>query len=113
MIEVYREIDPNVSASLIVWLERRDQLFPITDDKTGVEHLFIENDRPRDADITEEIVSHTVGFALFGDDGRLLGRYRSLERAINAMQNARIEVRADVDLDEEDWQDEPAGDVAT
>lgn len=112
MLEIYREISPDSSRSLLTWLERRDQLFPTEDDK-GVEHLFIENDRPRDPDITEEIVARTIGFALFSDDGELVGRYRALDRAIKAAETATIKVVPDIEVaPDEDWGDEKADESA-
>ena len=128
-VYVYREIaDP--SPSLAQWLDQRGQLFEIQDPK-GKNHLYIENDIPRDADINEEIVGRepqrildgkgramtfpgvkgcTVGFALFAenrDEGTFdhIGTYRSLDRAESAARNAKVVVRADVDTEapDETW----------
>ena len=94
-VEIYREIaDP--SSRLLAWLENRNQLWVISDPK-GNEHLFIDNDTPRDPDITIEIVTRTVGFALFTEDGDYIGSYRSLDRAITAQQGAKLVVQADVE----------------
>lgn len=102
-VQVYREIaDP--SPTLLQWLEERDQLYPVIDDK-GKERLYVENDFPRDADISEELVGGrqfpgcTVGFALFDDDGNFIGSYRSLDRALAAQASARVVVSAEVDVE--------------
>lgn len=95
--QVYRELDPNQD-DLLRWLDERQQLFNVVDPK-GNEHLFIDNDLPRDADITPMIVEHTVGFALFTDDGDYIGSYRSLDKAIRAQESATVSIVADVDAD--------------
>jgi hypothetical protein len=95
--QVYREIDPTAD-NLLQWLDQRQQLFNVTDPK-GNEHLFVDNDTPRDADITPLIVQHTVGFALFTDDGEYIGSYRDLARAISAQESAQVVVTADVDAE--------------
>jgi hypothetical protein len=69
------------------------------EDAKGVEHYFIDNDLPRDSDITEEIVANTKGFALFTEEGKYIGSYRSLDRAVAAQAGAKIVVQADVDAD--------------
>lgn len=100
--QIYREIG-NASEDLLTWLEAREQLFPIQDPK-GKEHLFIDNDQPRDRDITPMIVEATTGFALFADndDGETqwVGTYRALDKAIEAQQSARVVVTTEVDMDE-------------
>jgi hypothetical protein len=93
-VSVYRELNAP-SPSLIAWLEARDQLYYVVDPR-GVEHMFVDNDLPRDQDISEELVLHT-GFALFGDDGEYIGSYRSLDRAIKAAAGAKTVVTADVE----------------
>lgn len=98
--QVYRELDPNAS-DLLTWLDRRQQLFNVVDPK-GNEHLFIDNDLPRDADITPMIVENTVGFALFTDNGEYIGSYRDLGKAITAQEQAKIVVTADVEDTEPD-----------
>ena len=93
---VYRELsDP--SPSLVQWLEGRDQLFVVLDPK-NVEHTYIDNDTPRDQDITHEIVGTpdspfpgcTKGFALFTAEGDYVCGYNSLIKALEAKANARI-----------------------
>ena len=100
-IQIYRELSPNTPEHILNWLEVRQQIWPITDPK-GVEHLFIDNDKPRDADITPSLVSNTVGFALFDGEGEYIGSYRSLDRAITAQKGAKIVVTADVEDAEPD-----------
>ena len=113
-LTIYRELgDP--SPTLIEWLEVRDQLFPVVDDK-GKERLYVENDTPRPQDINEEIVGGgnwegasphagcTVGFALFDDEGNKVGVYRSLDRAVRAAATAKVVVQTAVDVEpDEEW----------
>ena len=98
--QIYREINPN-SEGLLRWLDERQQLHNVEDPK-GNEHLFVDNDLPRDADITPMIMENTVGFALFTDDGDYIGSFRSLDRAIDAQNSASITISADVDADLDD-----------
>src|SRR3990167_7345508 len=99
-VQIYRELqDP--SDSLAAWLEARDQVWVLMDAKDNA-HYFIDNDLPRDSDITEEIVANTRGFALFTEDGKYIGSYRSLDRAIVAQNGAKIVVQADVEGAEPD-----------
>lgn len=103
---IYRELsDP--SPDLIAWLEARDQLFVVQDPR-GVEHSYIDNDTPRDSDITDEIVGNkgqpgvaypgcTKGFALFTAEGDYVAAYATLDRAIAAKANARIVTTAKVE----------------
>lgn len=111
-ITVYRELHESAPESLFTWLEQRQQLFPIEDDKGDV-HLFVENDQPRDADITPLIVENTAGFALFADEpldengNQYIGSYRSLDRALTAQSGARLVVQPEVDLE-----DDPDVDIA-
>lgn len=103
---IYRELaDP--SPTLVEWLEARDQLFVVQDPR-GVEHSYIDNDTPRDSDITDEIVGNThqgavpfpgctKGFALFTADGVYVASYATLDKAIQAKSNARIVTTAAVE----------------
>lgn len=98
--QIFREVN-NASDSLLKWLDDRNQLYPITDPKGG-EHYFIDNDQPRDADINEEIITVTTGFALFTEQGEYIGSYRSLDRAIRAQQSAKVVVNTEVEDAEPD-----------
>lgn len=114
-VYIYRELSPNASESLLKWLDVRGQLFEVQDPK-GRTHYFIDNDVPRESDITLEIVGGevvggaslpgcTVGFALFTVEGDYIGSYRSLDKAIKAAENVKIVVSADVKgaQPDEDW----------
>lgn len=92
--QVYREIDAS-NDGVLAWLDQRDQLFSVTD-PDGAEHLFVDNETPRDADITPSVMDATVGFALFTDDGDYIGSYKTLARAVEAQEKAQIVVSADV-----------------
>jgi len=105
---VYRELsDP--SPTLITWLDARDQLFVVVDPK-GVEHSYVDNDTPRDSDITDEMVGGadtpypgcTKGFALFTIEGDYVASYSSVVRAEEAKANARIVTSAVVEGDKGD-----------
>lgn len=101
--QIYREVG-NADDALLKWLEDREQLFPIQDPK-GNEHLFIDNDQPRDRDITPMIITATTSFALFADndngENQWVGSYRSLDKAIAAQQNAKVVVTTEVDPGED------------
>jgi hypothetical protein len=92
-VQIYREV-ANLAPYPLKWLEARDQLYEITDPK-GVPHLFLDNDTPRDIDVTPGIIDATVGFALFDAEGEYIGSYRSLDRAIAAQEGAKIVVQAE------------------
>jgi hypothetical protein len=95
--KVYREIG-QANPDLINWLDLRDQLYSVTDPE-GKERVFVDNDIPRDSDITPLIVDETVGFALFDNQGEYVNSYETLNAAIKAQQSARIVVSTEVDLD--------------
>lgn len=95
--KVYREIGDG-NPDLIQWLDLRDQLWNIPDNE-GQERLFIDNDVPRDGNITPVIVEQTVGFALFDNEGDLVATYPDLQTAIKAQDNAKIVVSTEVEFD--------------
>lgn len=104
---IYREID-NATEALLTWLEDRNQLWTIADDK-NVEHSYVENDIPRDYNITPLIIEATTGFSLYPEDGgKSIGRYRALDKAIAAQNKARLVVSAETD-DGEETQELPRG----
>lgn len=101
---VYRELgDP--PAILIDWLDERQQLFNVLDDKQK-EHLYVDNDQPRDADITPMILEHTIGFSLFTEDGRHTASYSRLDKALRAQAKAKLVVVPEVDLEDDIEDDE-------
>jgi len=102
-VQIYRELG-EAPVHTLEWLEKRGQLFNVIDPK-GKEHVFVDNDLPRDSEITEALVGNTVGFALFTEDGEYVGSYRALDRAIAAQKGARLVVTADVEADPDE--DEP------
>ena len=99
-VEIYRELN-EPSPGLLAWLEARDQVWVLPGAK-GEEHHFIDNDLPRDSEITDEIVANTRGFALFTEEGGYVGSYRSLDRALKAQAGAKVVVQADVEGAEPD-----------
>ena len=99
-IDIFREVG-ELSPLATKWLELRNQLFVI-ESPDGKEHIFVENDTPRDSEITLDIVKNTIGYALFDDEGEYIGSYRSLDRAIMAQLGAKIVVQADVEGAEPD-----------
>jgi hypothetical protein len=103
-VQIYRELG-EAPESLLDWLEKRDQLYNIID-PTGIEHVFIDNDLPRDSEITRSIVANTKGFALFSEDGDYIGSYRSLDRAITAQAGAKLVVQAEVEAEPDDFEDD-------
>ena len=99
-VAIFRELGEHAPQNILDWLELRGQLYPLTDPKTKIEHLFIDNDLPRDVEITDAIMASTVGFALFDEDGEYIGSYRSLDRASAAQAGAKRVVKADLDMDD-------------
>lgn len=93
---IYRELDPNMPDHVRDWLEARQQLIEILDQK-GNSHFIIENDLPRDPEVTEGIVGGgpygpgcTIGFGVYTDEGERVGMYRTVERAEEAAAKARV-----------------------
>lgn len=92
---IYRELAPDMPDHVRDWLEVRGQLIEIQD-KKGNTHFIIENDIPRDAEVTEGIVGNrsqagcTVGFGVYDDEGNRIGMYSSVERAEAAAEKARV-----------------------
>lgn len=101
-VHIYRELsDP--SPSLITWLEDRDQLFVVAD-PMGREHNYIDNNTPRDAIITEEIVGVegafpgcTKCFALFSEEGDFIAEYARIDKAELAASKVKPVVVSTVD----------------
>jgi hypothetical protein len=79
------------------WLETRDQLYVVVDPE-GKEHLFVDNDIPRDPWVSEELVQHK-GFALFDSEGQYIGSYNELEKALRAAATAKTTVFTDTEAD--------------
>lgn len=94
---VYRELDANrMPEHVMNWLEVRGQLIWV-EDKKGNEHCIVENDLPRDPEITEAIIGGgaygpglTLGFGVYDDEGNRIGMYSSVDRAEAAAEKARV-----------------------
>jgi hypothetical protein len=96
---IYRELgDP--PQVLINWLDERGQLYNILDDANR-EHLYVDNEQPRDADITPMIVENTIGFSLFTEDGRRLSDYSRLDKALRAQEGAKLVIVPEVEMEED------------
>lgn len=96
---IYRELgDPD--PALIAWLDARNQLFNVVDDRQK-EHLYVDNDVPRDAVITPLIVESTIGFSLFTESGQRISDYSRLDKAIRAQAGASLVVKPEVELEDE------------
>jgi hypothetical protein len=96
---VYRELG-NPPDILINWLDERNQLWNVVDDN-GKERLYIDNDQPRDADITPPLVEATIGFALFDEEGKRLAGYSRLDSAIRAQAGAKMVITPEFELEDE------------
>jgi hypothetical protein len=96
---VYRELG-NPPDILINWLDERNQLWNVVDDN-GKERLYIDNDQPRDADITPSLVEATIGFALFTEAGKRLAGYSRLDRALRAQEGAVLTITPEFELEDE------------
>lgn len=64
---------------------------------------YVDNDMARDGAYTDEIMAHTLGFGVAGEDGVVLKKFKTLEEAENARATAKVtfEVKVDVDGEEE------------
>ena len=91
---IYREIG-NADEATLNWLDARGQLFTILDDK-NVEHMFVDNEAPRDSEISLAIVEGTTGYTIFTENGDRVGSYRDLAKAISAQSRAKIIVSSEV-----------------
>ena len=92
---IYRELSPEMPDHVREWLDVRGQLIEV-EDKKGNSHFIIENDTPRDPEVTEGIVGNayqpgcTIGFGVYDDEGNRIGMYKSVDRAEAAAQQARV-----------------------
>lgn len=123
-VRIFRELaDP--SDSLTRWLDARDQLYEVVDKKNNT-HLFVDNESPRDSEITQLIVGReasvdehtgrkvsaipgcTKGFALFveQDDGYEgpIAMYSRLDKAEQAAASAKVVVSTQIEgVDTDGW----------
>jgi hypothetical protein len=112
---IYRELDAaNIPPHVAEWLEVRGQLVYVLD-KKGNEHAIVENDLPRDPEISEAIIGGpvygpglTIGFGVYDDEGNRIGMYNSVAKAEAAAEQARV-VTLDSD-DDMEW-DSVSGDA--
>ena len=85
-----RELNPDMPQHVVDWLEARGQLIEVQD-KKGKSHFIVENDLPRDTEVTVAIVTEcTLGFGVYDDEGNRLGMYRDVARAEEAADKARV-----------------------
>ncbi len=106
---IYRELgDP--PRDLITWLDLRHQLWNVLDDHQ-IEHLYVDNDQPRDSEITAQLIHYTIGFSLFTEGGKFISAYSRLERAVRAQLSAKLVVVPDVQLEDEIALDEDQEDT--
>lgn len=101
-VVVYRELSPEMPEHVRQWLDKRSQLIEIQD-KKGNTHYIIENDTPRDAEVTEAIVGPpgcTIGFGVYTDEGNRVGMYRDVKGAEEAAQKARmVSFESDIEVE--------------
>lgn len=66
--------------------------------------IWVDDNQVRDVEFNEEIVSEgvTVGWGLFDIEGTLHARYSRLDKALRALQNARVVITPEVDVEEDD-----------
>lgn len=94
-LTIYRELG-SIPGDLANYLGARDQLYEV-EDPSGKLHYFVDDELPRDSEITDDIIRHTASFALFvdTDDGpEHVATYGSLVDAIEARQAAKVTVVA-------------------
>ena len=92
---IYRELSPEIPVEVQEWLDARGQLLEVVD-KKGKSHFIIENDVPRDIEVTEAIVGNdtqpglTIGFGVYTDEGERVGMYATVQNAEAAAEKARV-----------------------
>lgn len=67
---------------------------------------YVDNDRPRDAELTDELMKHTLGFGVAKGDGQIIGKFKKLQQAEAARANAKITFDVNVDVDGEEHGEE-------
>jgi len=62
---------------------------------------YVDNDRPRDDAITQELMAKTIGFAVADTDGQVYKKFNSLVEAETARANAKPAFAYDLEIDGE------------
>ena len=92
MLRVFSRV-ANIPDDLYDWLSVRGQVFEKDDGR-----VYVDGGIPRDADITDEIREHTVGYAVVDSDtNAVLGEWRDLKKAEAAVAGAKIVLSVDFD----------------
>jgi len=60
---------------------------------------YVDNDLARDGAYTSELVEKTLGFAIAGEDGVVLKKFKTLDEAEQARGSARVTFEVKVDVD--------------
>lgn len=93
-LRIYRNLDRNkISAEFAAHL--RD--YEHNDNPT-----FVDQDRPRDYEWTDEIVNATKSYSLVDPTGREVGKFDTLAKAEAAAKSAKFTFDVSVSLDPED-----------
>lgn len=106
-LQILRRLD-NAPPDLLAYLDAHGQLFEIEGQHAG---FYIENDKPRDTEIVQDIVAHTRDFAVADDELEIHGHFSRLDVAERAMKGAVVTLAVAVDVDE-DAEPEPPKVVA-
>lgn len=102
-LTILREITP--SPSLVAYFRNEDTAESMYEFADG--RYYIDNDRPRDAEISVEIAGGGVrepgctrGFAIVDENWNIQGRFRDLAKAEAAVQGAKMSLAVDIEADE-------------
>lgn len=72
---------------------------------------FVDNDRPRDDAITQELMDKTIGFAVADTNGNVYKKFKTVEEAETARAravpsfNIEIDVEGGEDVDDEETEE--------
>lgn len=91
---VVKDLDPGTQAEIEA--NEGEELYFRALSEEGV--YLVDNDAPRDGPYTEELMSKTLGFAIVDPMGRVHKKFRSLEAAEAAKNNAKINFDVTVDV---------------
>lgn len=97
-LQILRRLNAS-PADLVDYLETHGYLFEIEGDHAG---QYVENDRPWDTEIAQDLVAHTRDFAVADEEGVIHGTFRSLDRAESALKGATWKFAVDVEVDAEE-----------
>lgn len=93
-LDLYRILDPKLlSQEAVEYFEKYEG-----------SSEYVEADRARDVEWTEEVIAATAEYAIIGPDGDVLAKFPTLADAEKARANAKITFS--IDLEDEDEEED-------